>query len=127
MEANVVALYLDNAYKAITDKTNIKLDSLFNNKICGYSKKYNFGILYKYSNCGEAAPIIQEITFPKTKTSILKKWIKLMYKSNLPADAIIETEWHNENEYGPKGGEAGCYYKIKQTKNNSKIEIWCGC
>lgn len=121
---NTVLTYLEKNYKSTSEKTDIKLDPEFNNDECGFTRKFEFGIVYTLYNCGEAAPYKEYITFPKVTSKALKKWIELMYASY---GYDIKNKWYpNESEYGPENEEAGCYYKIKHTKDQSKIDIWCG-
>ena len=127
-DTDVILLYLENNYKLNSKKYNIKKDSVFNNRVCGYSKKFKHNIIFTTNNCGEATPLIQSITFPKTKTNLLKKWVENIYKASLPINSKPESEWYKgKNEYGPIGGEAGCYYKIQQQPNKSIVEVLCGC
>lgn len=116
-------IYFDSNYKAVTGKTDIKLDADFDNIECGFTKKYEPGITYIFENCGEAKPQREKIIFPKISSKSLKNWIELLYQSNLTE---IKNVWHNENEYSPHDREAGCYYKIIQGKKKTTIDIWCG-
>ncbi len=120
-----VALYFERYYNASTQKTQIKTDPEFNNKECGYTKTYAFGIVYKKEQCGEATSLQQEITFPKASTAQMIQWIEDMYAIN-PTD--IPNIWYESGlEYGPKDREAGCYYTITQAKNKTIVRITCGC
>tara|TARA_R110002073_G_scaffold8207_5_gene45821 strand:+ start:33420 stop:33920 length:501 start_codon:yes stop_codon:yes gene_type:complete len=124
-QMNTILTYLEANYKATTQKTNVLKDSEMGGVECGFTKKFEFGIQYTYHNCGEAAPMKEEIVFPKTKIIELKKWVEKIYKSEPDSNQNI---WYpNKNEYGPKDKEVGCYYKIKQTKGKSIIETFCGC
>ncbi len=119
----LIELYLNNNYKATSDKLDIKLDPDFDNMECGYTKKYQFGIVFTTNSCGEASPLTESITFPKTSLEKLKKWIENIYKADLND---IPNTW-KDNKYIPKDDGVGCYYTIKQQPNKSIIEIWCGC
>lgn len=119
----IIQLYLNHNYKAISNKIDIKLDPDFDNIECGYTIKYNFGIIFTTSNCGEAAPLLQRIQFPKTNLDQLKKWVEKIYKADL---TDVKNIW-KKNEYLPKDDGVGCYYKIKQYKSKSVVEIFCGC
>ncbi|MEQ6124229.1 hypothetical protein AAON49_08525 [Pseudotenacibaculum sp. MALMAid0570] len=124
-QMNIILSYLEKNYKSTTGKLDIKKDDEMGGVECGFTKKFEYGIKYTYHNCGEAAPVKEKLIFPKTQLAVLKKWIEQIDKSN-PSD--IENTWYKgKNEYGPKNEEAGCYYKIKQTKAQSVIEISCGC
>ena len=124
-QMNVILSYLEKNYTSVSKKLDILKDDEMGGVECGFTKKFEFGIEYTYHNCGEAAPVKEKIVFPKTKLATLKKWIEQIDKSN-PTE--IESIWYKgKNEYGPKNEEAGCYYKIKQTKTQSIIEITCGC
>mgnify|MGYP000210711950 CR=1 FL=1 len=128
VDTAIILLYLENNYATNSKKHNILKDPDFNNQECGFSKKFKFNIIFTTNNCGEAAPIIEKITFPKTTTKALKNWIDKIYKIGLPKDVAPYHEWYeNGLEFGPKDKEAGCYYKIQQTTTNSIVEIWCGC
>lgn len=116
-------IYFDSNYIAITEKINIKLDPDFDNTECGFTKKYKPGIIYIYENCGEAKPLQETIIFPKTTNKILAPWIELLYQSNATE---IKNIWYDNNKYGPHDKEAGCYYTIKQGKDTTSIDIWCG-
>jgi hypothetical protein len=120
---HLLLLYFENNYKATSGKIDVRLDPDFNNKECGYSKKYEFGIVFTTNNCGEASPLKQTITFPRTDINQLKKWVENIYKADL---TDVPNKWKG-NEYIPKDEEAGCYYTIKQEKEKSTIEIFCGC
>ncbi|MBL4605732.1 MAG: hypothetical protein JKY02_08780 [Flavobacteriaceae bacterium] len=122
---NIVLTYLERNYKETSAKTAIKTDPEFNNQECGFTKKFEFNIEYTLYECGEAAPKTEKITFQKTSLVNLKKWIELMHASEV--DEILNVWYINGTEYGPKDKEAGCYYKIEQTKTESIISIWCGC
>lgn len=124
-QLNIVLSYLEANYKATSGKFDIKKDEEMGGVECGFTKKFESGIVYAYRNCGEAAPIKEKIIFPKTELAKLKKWIEQIDKAN-PSN--MESVWYKgKNEYGPKDEEAGCYYKIKQMKSQSIIEIFCGC
>lgn len=121
---NTVLTHLERNYKSISGKLDIKLDPEFNNQECGFTKKFESGITYTLYNCGEAMPYKEYLTFPKVASKTLKKWIELMYAS---WGQDIKNKWYKgKNEYGPEDEEAGCYYKLKQTKTQSKVDIWCG-
>lgn len=123
--SNIVLAYLERNYKVISEKTDIKLDPDFDNKECGFTKKFEFGIEYTFYECGEAAPVTENIILPKTTLPELKKWIQAIHTSQTEENTNV---WYGDtNEYGPKDKQVGCYYKIKQTKTNSIITTWCGC
>lgn len=122
-QVNTVLRYFEKNYKATSEKIDIKLDPDFDNAECGFTKKFEYGIVYTYYNCGEATPVKEEITLPKTPYSVLKKWVELTYKAN---GTEIENTWYSSTEYGPHDKEAGCYYTIKQGEKNTIISTWCG-
>jgi hypothetical protein len=124
---DVVYFYLNKNYNSNSAKYAIQTDADFDNIECGYTKKFKYGILFITNNCGEASPLIQKITFPKTNRSTLQKWVELIYKASLPSDSKPTNNWKNQNEYTPNEGEVGCYYKIIETSTKSIVEIWCGC
>ena len=122
---NIILRYFENNYKVISDKTDILKDEEMGGVECGFTKKFEFGIVYTYHNCGEAAPVKEKIILPKTDTARLQKWIENIDNSNPTNTNNI---WYKgENEYGPKDEGAGCYYKIIPLKEKSMIEVWCGC
>ena len=126
-DMNVVLTYLKENYKVTSEKLDIKLDPDFDNKECGFTKKFEQGISYTYYNCGEAKPIIETITLPKVELTRLQKWIENIEKAN-PSAADTNNVWYkDENEFGPKDEGVGCYYKILPSEKNSIVEIWCGC
>lgn len=123
-EMNIVLTYLKENYKVVEEKSDIKLDPDFDNKECGFTIKFEYGIEYTYRNCGEAKPVEELITLPKVDKVRLQKWIENI-NSAYPMD--IKNVWYKgENEYGPEDEEAGCYYKILPSDKNSIIETWCG-
>ncbi len=122
---NTILSYLERNYKSTSVKTDIKLDPEFNNEECGFTKKFEFGIVYTLYACGEAAPSKEKITFPKVKLPALKKWVELIYA--IDANNIKNKWYPKENEYGPDDEEAGCYYKLKQIETQSVVDVWCGC
>jgi len=124
---DIAYLYLNRNYNSNSVKYAIKTDADFDNIECGFTKKFQSGILFTTYNCGEAAPLIQKITFPKTNISTLQKWIELIDKASLTLDSKSTNRWKNQNEYNPNEEEAGCYYKIIETTTKSIVEIWCGC
>ena len=124
-QMNIIVSYLEANYKAVSGKVDVKNDEEMGGVECGFTMKFEFGITYTYHNCGEAAPMKEYIVFPKTELAKLKKWIEQIDKAN-PSN--MESVWYpSKNEYGPKDEEAGCYYKIKQTKTQSIVDIFCGC
>ncbi|MFY0629442.1 MAG: hypothetical protein JXR05_03615 [Flavobacteriaceae bacterium] len=125
-QLNTVLTYLERSYKATSEKTDIKTDPDFNNAECGFTKKFEFSIEYTLYKCGEAAPMKETITFPKTSLEQLKKWIEDIHASQTEEE-VTNVWYKDKNEYGPKDEEVGCYYTIKQTEAQSIISIWCGC
>lgn len=124
-QTNVILAYFENNYKATSGKLDILKDKEMGNVECGFTKKFEHGIVYTYYNCGEAAPVKEKIILPKTNLTQLKKWIEGIHKAD-PSE--IENIWYkDEKEFGPKDEGVGCYYKIKQAKTNSIIDVWCGC
>ena len=91
---------------------------------CGFTQKFQFDIQYSIEQCNEVTFLTEKVIFPKTELSSIKKWVEQIYKAGL---TDIENTWYeNENKYGPKDREAGCYYTIKQTETHSIIKVWCG-
>ena len=124
---DIIYLYLNKNYNSNSVKYAIQTDADFDNIECGFSRKFQSRILFTTYNCGEATPLIQKITFPKTTIGSLQKWIELIHKASLPLDSKPTNNWKNQKEYNPEGGEAGCYYKIIETTTKSIVEVWCGC
>lgn len=123
-QMNVILTYLQENYKATSEKLNIQLDSDFNNEECGFTMKFEYGIEYTYRNCGEAKPVEEVIVFPRIEKPRLQKWIENI-NSIYPMD--IKNVWYQgENEYGPESEEAGCYYKMLTSDKNVTVETWCG-
>ncbi len=121
---NTILTYLEENYKSISKKTDIKTDPDFNNKECGFTKQFEFNITYTYYACGEATPLKEELIFPKISDSVIKRWVELIYSCY---GMDIPNIWYPEKqEYGPDTKEAGCYYTITQTEKSTKINTWCG-
>jgi hypothetical protein len=126
-QENIILSYLKENYKVTSKKLDIKLDPDFDNKECGFTLKFEHGIVYTYHNCGEAKPVEEKILFPKVDKVTLQKWIETIEKAN-PAAADTNNVWYeNETEFGPKDEGVGCYYKILPSKDKSIVEVWCGC
>ena len=123
-QMNIILSYLKENYKATSEKLDVKLDPDFDNKECGFTQKFEYGIEYTYQNCGEAKPVEEKIAFPKIDKVRLQKWIENI-NNCYPMD--IKNIWYaGEHEYGPEDKEAGCYYKIIPSKEKNIVEIWCG-
>ena len=123
-EMNTLYTHLKRNYKIIREKYNVKYDEEMNNEECGFMAQFEPNITYTYLNCGEAKPVEEKISFPKVVKEALQYWIEQLHLTQLMGDHNI---WYKgENEYGPKDEEAGCYYKIIPSKEQSIVEIWCG-
>lgn len=121
---NIILAYLENNYPSNSKKTDIKTDPDFDNKECGFTKKFASNIQYTYYNCGEATPVKELIVFPKMPLSAIKRWVELIYSCHA---MDIPNRWYpKKNEYGPSDKEAGCYYTISQKKNKTVVNTWCG-
>ncbi|MFY0604819.1 MAG: hypothetical protein JXQ93_12845 [Flavobacteriaceae bacterium] len=120
---SAIFLYLENNYGKNSQKKIIKKDSDGITE-CGFSKVFQHNIEYEIEQCNEVSYEIQKITFPKTSMEAIKKWVELIYEAGFTK---IKNVWYpNENKYGPKDKEAGCYFQIKQTKDTTIVNIWCG-
>ncbi|MFK8059773.1 MAG: hypothetical protein AB8B78_06730 [Polaribacter sp.] len=128
-DVDLFFLYMENNYKSISNKFDIINDSDFeNNPECGFKKNYEYGILFTSNSCGEASPLKQAIVFPKTKEKELRKLIENIYYADLYENSDSTNKWiKDKNEFTPEKNEAGCYYKIIQSKDKSTIEVFCGC
>lgn len=118
-----ILIYLENNYSNNSKKINVKKESDEKTE-CGFTQKFQFDIQYSIEQCNEVTFLTEKVIFPKTELSSIKKWVEQIYKAGL---TDIENTWYeNENKYGPKDREAGCYYTIKQTETHSIIKVWCG-
>ena len=62
--------------------------------------------------------IHEHIIFPKLPTNEVKILINKLFTSK-------DNKWVSQYEYEPE--EGGCFYKIKQEKSKTTIQIYCGC
>ncbi|MEL1242993.1 hypothetical protein AAEO56_01855 [Flavobacterium sp. DGU11] len=117
-------IYLKQNYKTAEKPTGVKKDVEFENQpICSFKQKFEGGIEYFIDSCGESKGTNVLLTLPKTDTATLKKWIEKMYKVN---GTEIKNVWDGLI-YRPEDEGAGCYYEIKQSKNKTVVEMYCGC
>lgn len=121
----VVYLYLNQNYKAESEKLEVKKYDYHDYSICAFKQKFEHGIVYSEEKCREAGGTTTKLTLPKTNKENLIQWIELIFKSS-PMD--IEHRWNSEKtKFGPTDNGAGCYYKIKKTENGITIDMYCGC
>lgn len=122
---DVTYLYLIRYYKAESEKLDIKKYDYPDYNICAFKQKFEYGIVYSEEQCREAGGIITKLNLPKTDKESLIQWVELIFKSS-PMD--IEHGWNSEKtKFGPTDDGVGCYFKIKETENNTEIEMYCGC
>lgn len=123
-QMNIILTYFKKHYTVSGEKTDIKKDEEMGGDECAFTQKFKEGITYSYHNCGEAKPVEETVVFPLVELDQLKKWIEGI-NASYPMD--IKNIWYKDkNEYGPEDKEAGCYYKILNSKKNRTVEIWCG-
>ena len=122
---DVVYVYLQRNYKQSSDKSNVKKYEYPDYSICAFEQNFENGITYSVEQCREAGGISTTLILPKTKKSSVIKWVEQIFQSS-PMD--IEHIWNKEKtKYGPTDNGVGCYYEIKETENNTKIDMYCGC
>lgn len=112
-------LYLRNYYTSISKKDSIEYYEWNSKSICSFNQSFEGKIKYSVWECKEAGGISETVEFPKLDLDLTKKFIETVFfdKGN---------SWTSEeNKYEPDG--AGCYYEIKQRKEKTIIEIYCGC
>lgn len=112
-------LYLKEYYRVTSTKDSVEIyDWDPDGGICAFQQAFEFGIHYKLRQCKEAGGIAETITFPKTETTEIKKFIELLFYDD-------SNKWTDEYKYEPDG--AGCYYEVIQNATSTTIEIYCGC
>ena len=122
---DVTYLYLNRNYKAESEKLDIKKYDYPDYNICAFKQKFEHGIVYSEEQCREAGGITTKLTLPKTDKKSIVQWVELIFKSS-PMD--IEHGWNSEKtKFGPTDDGAGCYFEIKETENNTEIDMYCGC
>ena len=122
---DVVYVYLQRNYNQSSKKRNVKKYEYPDYSICAFEQSFENGITYSVEQCREAGGISTTLILPKSKKSNVIKWVEQIFKSS-PMD--IEHGWNKEKtKYGPTDNGVGCYYKIKETENNTKIDMYCGC
>tara|TARA_B100001063_G_C16548674_1_gene444954 strand:+ start:50 stop:547 length:498 start_codon:yes stop_codon:yes gene_type:complete len=122
---DVTYLYLNRNYKSESEKLEVKKYDYPDYSICAFKQKFENGIVYSEEQCREAGGITTKLTLPKTDKKSLIQWVELIFKSS-PMD--IEHGWNSEKtKFGPTDDGAGCYFKIKETENNTEIDMYCGC
>ncbi|MDH7448463.1 hypothetical protein [Aquimarina sp. 2201CG14-23] len=122
---DVTYLYLNRNYKVESEKLEVKKYDYPDYDICAFKQKFENGIVYSEEQCREAGGITTKLTLPKTDKQSLIQWVELIFKSS-PMD--IEHGWNSDKtKFGPTDNGVGCYYEIKETENNTKIDMYCGC
>jgi hypothetical protein len=122
---NVTYLYLQRNYKVISKKLEIKKYDYSDYNVCAFKQKFEHGILYSEEQCREAGGITTRLNLPKTDRDSLIDWIELIFKSE---QMDIKNVWNTEKtKFGPHDDGVGCYFEIKESENNTDIEMYCGC
>ena len=122
---DVTYLYLNRNYKAESEKLEIKKYNYPDYSICAFIQKFENRIVYSEEQCREAGGITTKLTLPKTDKKSLIQWVELIFKSS---QMDIEHGWNSDKtKFGPIDNGAGCYFEIIETKNNTEIEMYCGC
>ena len=89
------------------------------------NQEFENAIYYSIKQCREAGGTLIRLVLPKTNRQSLVKWIEGIFKSS-PMD--IKHGWNSDKtKFGPTDNGAGCYFEIKETKNNTIVENYCGC
>ncbi|WP_299715133.1 hypothetical protein [uncultured Tenacibaculum sp.] len=118
-------LYLNQNYKAESEKLEVKKYKYPDYSICAFKQRFENGIVYSEEQCKEAGGISSKLTLPKTEKQSLIQWIELIFESS-PME--MEHRWNSDKtKFGPTDNGVGCYFKISETKNNTKIDMYCGC
>ncbi len=114
-------LHLMDCYGAIAEKDSIQYNTYGEGAdevkyITAFKQKFNGDINY---SCGEYESGGGEIIeLPKLPLKALQGFVETLYHSS-------DNKWISDYEYEPDG--AGCYCKIIQLKERSRIEVSCGC
>lgn len=124
-ENDIIYLYLKRNYKPVTTKTNIQKSDYNTSQICAFEQVFEYKIKYSIDFCDEEGGITTKLRLPKIEKQKIITWIEKIHAVNY---SNAPYEWNNEkNIYSPVGGEAGCYYELKESNNEWNIEIFCGC
>ena len=122
---DIIYHYLVKNYKSTSEKTKIRRLDYDEFKICAFEQEFEHGIKFSTESCQEAGGISIKLEFPKIGKQEIKSWVEKIYDADL---SDIPNEWYKEkNIYGPVGGEAGCYYELKEFDKTWVIDIYCGC
>lgn len=111
-------LYLCAYYTAISGKKALQYYAWEPDAICAFQQSFENGITYTVRNCLEEGGGNEQLTFPLMDISTVRSFIERLFYDEW-------NTWVSEFAYEPK--EAGCYYTIKQTENQTIIDIYCGC
>ncbi|TQI71185.1 hypothetical protein JM79_2112 [Gramella sp. Hel_I_59] len=124
-ELDPIYIYLTNNYKPTSERESVQKYDYLDYSICAFEQEFENVIKYSTKSCQEAGGITNTIQLPKIQKSSITNWIEKIYKAEL---TDIPNVWNSDQTiYGPEGGEAGCYYEIKENENNYTIENYCGC
>lgn len=121
---DAIYTYLKENYKTDGEPYNVQRDEDFQDlPLCSMSQKFEQDITYYINSCGEARGTSILLTLPKADIKNIKLWIESFHQ--LYTD-ITENVWTGDR-YHPYDDGAGCHYQIKQEKDKTIIEIYCGC
>lgn len=122
---DIIYLYLIHNYDSVSGKSKVVRYDYPDYSICAFDQEFSGGIHYSMEQCMEAGGVTVSLTLPKSDRKSVIKWIELIFES-APLD--IEHGWNKEKtKFQPLDNGVGCYFEIKETKNNTIIENYCGC
>ncbi|WBU87978.1 hypothetical protein [Cellulophaga omnivescoria] len=122
---DVTYLYLNRNYKTESKKLDVTKYDYPDYSICAFTQKFEHGIVYSEEQCREAGGITTKLTLPKTDKKSIIQWVELIFKSS---SMDLEHGWNSEKtKFGPTDDGAGCYFEVRETENNTEIEMYCGC
>jgi hypothetical protein len=125
-KTEVIYHYLSSNYKKSGKKYNVKHYDWNESEICSFSEDFKPGITFELFECKEAGGATIKVKLPKVNRKNLMKWIEKIYEVNKMG--VDQNVWKDNNsKFEPKEAAAGCYYKIKETKNNTIVDLYCGC
>lgn len=111
-------LYLSEHYKPTSEKDSVRYYGSDSEMICSYVQTFENGIKYATNECSEEGGATEVIYLPVTNLEKVQELVELLFYDPW-------NEWQSEYLYAPD--DVGCYYTIKQEKERSIIDIYCGC
>lgn len=111
-------LYLSEHYKPTSEKDSVRYYGEDSDMICSYVQTFENGIKYATNECSEEGGATEVIYLPATDLKKVQELVELLFYDPW-------NEWQSEYLYAPD--DVGCYYTIKQEKERTIIDIYCGC